>query len=63
MSGTFAKKIGVFWLMERPVLIVAPSILKVATPVGANYNIFGLSGEPEWNENVLIKYEVIVLAK
>ena len=46
--------------MERPVLIAAPSTLIAATPAGANSNIFA---EPEWNEDVLIKSELIVLAK
>ena len=41
--------------MERPVLIDVDqsSMLIAATPVGANNNIFCLSGESEWNENVL----------
>ena len=33
------------------------------TLVGANKITIGLSGEPEWNENVFTKYELIILAK
>ena len=37
-------------------------MLKVAVLVGASNNFFDLSGEPEWNENVLTKFELINLA-
>ena len=57
------KTLGVFGLMERLVLNVVTSLLIAATLAGANDNIFCLSSEPEWNENVLFKYELIDLAK
>ena len=37
-------------------------MLKAAVLVGASNNFFDLSGEPEWNENVLTKFELINLA-
>ena len=54
------KTLGVFGLMERSVLNIVTSLLITARLAAANDNIFGLS---EWNENVLIKYELIDLPK
>ena len=54
------KTLGVFGLMERSVLNIVTSLLITARLAAANDNMFGLS---EWNENVLIKYELIDLAK